>query len=120
MTEQSPCGPLQRIVGRLRDIYAAGEILEDDDLLAIAEAAGEIERLQAQNDRMLAALNAALGVGGDFPLRKEGDPPYWWRTWLQEFAGLEYSGERFQPPNAALSGADSTAGKTEAPGSAST
>ena len=75
------------------------------DTITATEDAKDAGRLQAENDRMLSALNAALGVGCEFPMRKEGDPPYWWRHWLQEFAGLEYNGERFQlreAPDAAM------------------
>lgn len=75
-----------------------------------AEMQAEIERLHAENDKMLVALNAALGIGSKFPLRREGDPPYWWRGWLQEFAGLEYDGTRYTPHNTELTRAGTASG----------
>jgi hypothetical protein len=90
MNETSPCAPVERVVGRLREsaYSAALDILDAHNLLA--EAADEIERLQTLcvrvHDRLLrgdsdAELLAMLESGWCEPSYRE-------------------------PPNAALSGCD--------------
>ena len=45
--------------------------------------------------RLRQALEWALGVRGDFKIRREGDGPFWWRNELQKRAGLKWNGKKF-------------------------
>lgn len=47
-----------------------------------------IQRLKSLNDKYHKAIKWALGEKGDFPIRREGDGPYHWRTKLRKLAGL--------------------------------
>ena len=46
-------------------------------------------------ERMLAAINNIMGVGGGLKERGLRDGPYWWRTQLRVESGLVYDGEKY-------------------------
>lgn len=68
----------------------------------LAQARAALAERDAQVARMLSALNWGLGVGAEFPMKREGQGNYWWRPELQRRAGLDYDGERFTIAAASL------------------
>ena len=54
-----------------------------------APAQAALEQARAEVERLTSAIRWALGEGGEFPVRMEGQGQYWWRTELRRRAALK-------------------------------
>ena len=50
----------------------------------------ENAQLRAERDRLMSCVRWFLGVEGNFPPRRQGDPPYWFRTAFREEFPVEH------------------------------
>ena len=73
--------------------------LEDDIPLYIHPSPSSDAR---DAERLMRAITWAMGAGNNFPLRADGEGPYWWRKELCKRAGIVWDGTKYAPDSAAI------------------